>query len=156
MVTVTEDYLFCDALLTEHLREKIPDLVMVGNAAGLDQLAAGSIPAPSAWVFYLGDQVPGTPASAGGTGGRQQFVTQLWAIMVAVYFADGSGRGADITRQAGPLMSQVLEAFRGWQPTANLPRIRRSAQQLPVQYEDGYGFYPLVYQIQIPATLGGY
>ncbi|EFP4583510.1 hypothetical protein HX910_000772 [Salmonella enterica] len=156
MVSVTDDYLFCEPLLTAHLRERIPELVCVGSVAGLEQLAAGNIPAPSAWVFYLGEQISGTPAAVGGVQNRQQFVTQLWAVVVAVYFADGPGRGGDIAGQAGPLLAKVLEAFKGWQPAAEIPRIRRSTQQLPAQYEDGYGFYPLVYQIQIPASLGGY
>lgn len=154
---VTDDYLFCESRIIDHLRASIPDLVEVGSAAGLEAIQDGNVPVPSAWVFYLGDAVSGSTASVGGQRAQQQTVTQLWAVLLAVYFADGRGLGADINGTAGPLISRVLEAMRGWTPDEKtVPRVRRSAQQLPVQYDNGYGFYPLVYQIQIPASLGGY
>lgn len=153
---VTDDYLFCESRIIARLRECVPEFMEVGSAAGLESIQDGNVPAPSAWVFYLGDTVSGTTAATGGQRAGQQMVTQLWAIMVAVYFADSRGIGGDINSAAGPWISRVLAAMRGWTPDEKtIPRVRRSPQQLPAQYENGFGFFPLVWQIQIPASLGG-
>ncbi|WP_347253457.1 phage tail terminator protein [Leminorella grimontii] len=151
------DYLFSEPLIIKRLRETLPDLREITGAAGLAQIQEENIPAPAAYVLYLGDSISATPAATGGIQARQQFVTQLWAVVVVVYYADGRGMGEEINSEAGPYLSRVIEALSGWKPEiGSCPPVRRHPQQLPAQYEDGYGFFPLVFQVQIPASLGGY
>ncbi|MBK5072573.1 hypothetical protein I2492_06060 [Budviciaceae bacterium CWB-B4] len=151
------DYLFCEPLIIERLKEKLTDFTEITGAAGLAQVQDENIPAPAAYVIYQGDVLNASPGATGGVQARQQFVTQLWAVVIVVYFADGRGLGEQVNSIAGPYLSQVIDALSGWKPDTNncLP-IKRHPQQLPAQYEDGYGFFPLVFQVQIPASMGGY
>nr|WP_188250676.1 hypothetical protein [Serratia marcescens] len=115
------------------------------GVAGLSQMNDDNPVCPMAYVMYLGDTVNTSTAATGGSQRRLQFVTQLWAVVVCVYFADGRGLGADISSEAGPLMLKTVKAT-----------LARSNQSLPAQYESGYGYYPLVFQVDVPAAIGGY
>lgn len=151
------DYLFLEPLLIARLREQVPAFVEVTGVAGLAQMNDDNPVCPMAYVMYLGDSINTAPAATGGSLGKLQFVTQLWAIVICVYFADGRGLGADISSEAGPLIKQVVDALAGWRPESNICRaITRSNQSLPAQYENGYGYYPMVFQAPIPAAIGGY
>lgn len=151
------DYLFCERLIIDRLRAEIPDFVEVTSAAGLAQMQDEYAPAPSAYIIYQGDVINNNVAATGGVQARTQFVTQLWAVVICVYFADGRGLGEDISSEAGPLIKRVIDTLAGWAPDPKVCRpMTRSGQQLPAQYENGYGYYPLVFQVQIPAAIGGY
>ncbi|SSG51976.1 Uncharacterised protein [Klebsiella pneumoniae] len=151
------DYLFCEPLLINRLREQVPDFVEVTGVAGLSQMNDDNPICPMAYVMYLGDTVNTSTAATGGSMARLQFVTQLWAVVICVYFADGRGLGADISSEAGPLIKKTVDALAGWKPDGDIARaLTRSSQTLPAQYEDGYGYYPLVFQLPVPAAIGGY
>ncbi|CUZ06842.1 Uncharacterised protein [Serratia marcescens] len=151
------DYLFCEPLLIGRLRAAVPEFVEVTGVAGLSQMNDDNPICPMAYVMYLGDTVNTSTAATGGGQRRLQFVTQLWAVVVCVYFADGRGLGADISSEAGPLMLKTVEALAGWSPLEGVTRqLARSNQSLPAQYESGYGYYPLVFQVDVPAAIGGY
>lgn len=151
------DYLFCERLIIDRLRTDITEFVEVSGAASLAQMQDEYPPAPSAYVIYQGDVVNTSTAATGGVQARTQFVTQLWAIVICVHFADSRGRGEDINSVAGPLITRVIATLAGWVPDPSHCRpMSRFGQQLPAQYENGYGYYPLVFQVQIPAAIGGY
>ncbi|WP_203720385.1 phage tail terminator protein, partial [Serratia marcescens] len=104
------DYLFCEPLLIGRLRDAVPEFVEVTGVAGLSQMNDDNPVCPMAYVMYLGDTVNTSTAATGGSQRRLQFVTQLWAVVVCVYFADGRGLGADISSEAGPLMLKTVKA----------------------------------------------
>ncbi|MGU9776190.1 phage tail terminator protein [Salmonella enterica] len=153
---MSTDYLFCEPLIIERLRAETTGFVEITGAAGLAQITGDSVPAPAAYVVYLGDVVSDLPGATGGALARQQFITQLWAVVVAVYYADGRGLGEDLSNAAGPFISQVIDTLSGWQPANRVRPLRRHPQQIQAQYDNGYGYFPLIFQVQIPASLGGY
>ena len=152
------DYLFCERLIMERLRGEVQEFREVNSAAGLAQMQDEEYaPNPSAYVIYQGDVINTSVAATGGVQARTQFVTQLWAVVICVYLADGRGLGEDINSAAGPLIKRVIDTLASWTPDPKVCRpMVRSGQQLPAQYENGYGYYPLVFQVQIPAAIGGY
>ncbi|EBC4877330.1 hypothetical protein C2W27_14380 [Salmonella enterica] len=153
---MNNDYLFCEPLIVERLRTETSGFVEITGAAGLALITSDSPAAPAAYVVYLGDVVSDQPGATGGHMARQQFITQLWAVVVTVYYADGRGLGEDISNAGGPFISQVIAALSGWQPANRCLPVRRHPQQIQAQYDNGYGYFPLIFQVQIPASIGGY
>jgi hypothetical protein len=147
---VITDYLFCEPLIVERLREQIPDLVEVTNAAGLAAIDTDNPSCPSVYVIYMGDAVSPGPTATGGIQAQAQSVIQFWATVLTVYIADGRGIGQGVNTVAGPWMSKIIEALSGWAPDAKLCKpLSRAAMSLPVDYEAGYGYFPLVFQTQL-------
>ncbi|WP_025122424.1 MULTISPECIES: hypothetical protein [unclassified Serratia (in: enterobacteria)] len=144
------DYLFCEPLIVERLREQIPDLVEVTNAGRLAAIDTDNPFCPSVYVIYMGDVISPGPTATGGVQAQAQSVTQLWATVLTVYIADGRGIGQGVNTEAGPLMSKIIEALSGWAPDNKLCKpLSRAAMSLPVDYEGGYGYFPMVFQTQL-------
>lgn len=153
---VNKDYLFFEPLFVERLLAETTGFIEVTGAAGLAQIVGDSVPAPAAYVVYMGDVVSELPGATGGHLARQQYITQLWAIVICIYHADGRGLGEAMSNTAGPLISNTITALCGWQPVKSCRPVRRHPQQLQTKYENGYGYYPLIFQVQVPASMGGY
>lgn len=150
------DYLFCESKIIERLKSEVPDFREVLSTAGLEQMESDIPAAPSAYTVYVGDVVPQSGAATGGHFRKVQSVTQLWAVVICVYLADSRGIGQDANATAGPLITQTLNALTGWSPDGKVCQpMSRSPQQLPVQYENGYGYYPFVFQVTIPNLFVG-
>lgn len=95
------DYLFLETLLVERIRAEVPglqDVSGIPDLATLDEQPQGS---PCVYVIYLGDGI-GTGASHQGGSRAIQTVTQHWAAVLALYYADaqGDGQGEKIIRSS--------------------------------------------------------
>ncbi|HBO1061283.1 hypothetical protein IPC1288_05375 [Pseudomonas aeruginosa] len=138
------DYLFLETLLVERIRAEVPglqDVSGVPDLATLDEQRQGS---PCVYVVYLGDEI-GTGASHQGGSRAIQTVTQHWAAVLTLYYADAQGDGQGARREAGPLLGRLLKALTGWVPDQGVTPLARSPQASPVSYSNGFFYFPLVF-----------
>lgn len=138
------DYLFLETLLVERIRAEVPglqDVSGIPDLATLDEQRQGS---PCVYVVYLGDEI-GTGASHQGGSRAIQTVTQHWAAVLTLYYADAQGDGQGAWREAGPLLGQLLKALTGWVPDQGVSPLARSPQASPVSYSNGFFYFPLVF-----------
>jgi len=146
---VTDDYLFCGPLIIARIKEQVPELKEVLGVKELSSVEDDKPICPAAYVAFGGD-APGTvPLGTGGTLRQVQAVTQFWAILLAVQLADGRGLGEDVNEVAGPWLARIMRALRGWNPAPGVttPLARAAAALQPLFGDDGYAFYPVVYQV---------
>lgn len=149
---MVEDYLFCEPLLIEKLRNDIPELVDVCGAADLDSLDNEDPTCPCAYVIYAGDMTPTNPAATGGIGRSAQFVTQLWSVVLCVYLPDGRGIGNGVSKIAGKLISKISRSLRGFVPDPKCCKsmYKHSTPVIPDYGSDGYCYYTLTFCVQFP------
>ncbi|MGB6054032.1 MAG: hypothetical protein WBG17_02205, partial [Burkholderiaceae bacterium] len=86
------DYLFLEELLIERITARVDGLQAVLSAPDLAAIEEQVQITPAAHVVYLGDDI-GTGAGAQGGMGKTQVITQLWAAVIAVYYADPGDSG---------------------------------------------------------------
>ena len=140
------DYLFMEPLLVERVKASVPGLKAVLTAPDMAAMAEQAQITPAAHVIYLGDEI-GTGIGDQGTLGKTQIVTQLWAVVLAVYYADPSDSGFGSRRLAGPLIADLLRGVSGWTPEGNVKPLTRG-QPAQARYANGYGYYPFVFRAQ--------
>lgn len=140
------DYLFMEPLLVERVKARVTGLKAVLAASDLAKMAAQAQISPAAHVIYVGEET-GNGTGDQGTMGKAQLVTQLWAVVIAVYHADATDTGSGNRRIAGPLIAELMRALSGWTPEHNVKALTRGH---PVQahYANGYGYYPFVFRAQ--------
>jgi hypothetical protein len=138
------DYLFLEPLLVDRIKTQVQGLKAVLTAADLAAIAEQEQVAPAAHVIYLGDEI-GTGPGDQGTLGKNQMVTQLWAVVVACYYADPADTGYGNRRAAGPLIASILRSLSGWTPDGAVGVLMRG-QPIKAHYANGYGYYPFVFR----------
>lgn len=140
------DYLFMEPLLVERVKASVAGLRGVFTAPDLAAMAEQAQITPAAHVIYVGDET-GTGAGDQGTMGKVQLVTQLWAVVIAVYYADAVDTGFGARHLAGPLIADLMRGLSGWTPEHNVKALTRGH---PVQahYANGFGYYPFVFRAQ--------
>ncbi|MFZ6775801.1 phage tail terminator protein [Undibacterium sp. Ji83W] len=141
-----EDYLFIEQPLIARIKEKMPGLQGVYACANLADLATQQQITPAAHVIYVGDET-GTTSRDQGNLGKVQVVTQLWAVILAVYDADPINTGEGARRLAGPLIASLLRAVSGWKPDDTVKPLVRG-RPVPPHYANGYGYYPFVFKAE--------
>lgn len=139
------DYLYLEQLIIDRVRDQVQGLTDVLGIPDLASLDEERQIAPAVYVIYLGDEV-GTGVQHQGGRGAIQTVTQNWAVVLTVYYADARGDGHGARREAGPLLGSLLQALSGWVPDGATAPMKRAPQQAPVAYANGYFYYPLVFQ----------
>lgn len=132
------DYLALEPLIIERIDDTVAGLKVVTGVPDLAAVGAGQQVTPAVYVIYLGDQ-PGEQQ------GNAQVVTQLWAAVLTVYYADADGSGEGARRIAGPLLGRLLPALAGWKPRKDITPLKRVATTTPAEYADGFGYFPLVF-----------
>ncbi|RUI34546.1 hypothetical protein [Pseudomonas aeruginosa] len=138
------DYLFLEPLLVERIQAEVPGLANVSGLPDLATLEELSQVSPCVYVIYLGDEI-GAGADHQGGSRAIQTVTQHWAAVLTVYYADAQGDGEGARREAGPLLGQLIKALTGWVPEQGVGPLARSPQASPVSYSNGYFYFPLVF-----------
>jgi hypothetical protein len=141
------DYLQAGSLIEARIRSATSNIKRVsplGNLYSLleeePQRMAAHISGqlPKAFVGFDGE-IPGDVAGDGFT----HLVAQRWLVVLAV----GNYRNADtaqgVTADAGPLLSELVQALTGWTPMG-FTRLERQAAPRP-GYLAGVGFFPLVF-----------
>lgn len=141
---VTDDYLFLEPLLIERIKAQVSGLAEVVAVPDLVSLEEDSQSSPSVYLVYLGDEIGSGAAHQGGLR-KIQAVTQNWAAVLHVYYADATGRGEGARLEAGPLLGQLLTALTGWIPDGCSTPLARTPKQAPVTYSNGHFYYPLVF-----------
>ncbi len=132
MLQLTDDYLVAEDYLVQRL-ETIEGLRKVYRSCDLAEMKERGQITPAAHVIYAGDIVPET--SQGGLHGN---VTQTWMVVITVSLRDA--------RQAGPLLASVVNTLAGLHgELGNF--IRTNAPSRP-GFSNGFGYYPLAYQIK--------
>lgn len=135
------DYLALEPLFVARVLDQVPGLKAVQGVPDLATVSEKQQVTPAVYVIYLGDQ----PGSDDDT--VSQLTTQLWAVVLAVHYADADGSGAGARRIAGPLLGQLLKrgVLRKWVPRPDVKALRRLQTNTPAEYADGYGYFPLVF-----------
>lgn len=134
------DYLAAGLLLMQRIRDAVPGVVAVLAARDLSRLAESTLQSPSVFVVYDGDRL----GDAAGRGGAR-IVHQRWLVVLAVRNATQTDGGAALTTEAGPLISDLLSALQGWEPSEDHRPLYRVAAPLP-GFSPAFGFYPLAFE----------
>lgn len=98
------DYLAVEPMIISRLNTKIPH-VSIKSTWGMPKIQE-TIDLPPAILVFLEEDRPGQLQLLGG--GATQQVEQIWLCLIVV---------ADPENEAGTLISQVIQALNGWQPT---------------------------------------
>lgn len=145
-MAVVTDYLFMEQLLIERVKVMVPGLKAVLSAPDLAAMEESAQITPAAHVIYLGDET-GTGPGDQGTMGKVQAITQLWAVVLAVYYADPKDTGYGTRRLAGPLIADLMRGLSGWTPQNAVKALTRG-RPVQARYANGYGYYPFVFRAQ--------
>jgi hypothetical protein len=140
------DYLFLEPVLVERIKANVQGLKAVLTASDLAAMEEQAQIAPAAHVIYLGDETGIGPGQQ-GTMGKTQIVTQLWAVVIAVYHADPADTSYGNRRLAGPLIASLLRGLSGWTPQDTVKALTRG-QPVRTHYANGYGYYPFVFRAE--------
>jgi hypothetical protein len=132
MFQLQDNYLIAEDTLVQTL-ETLPELRKVYRSCDLAEMKERGQVTPAAHVIYAGDAVPET-----SQGGLQGNVTQTWMVVIAVSLRDA--------RKAGPLLASVVQKLAGvHSELGNF--VRTNATSRP-GFSNGFGYYPLAYQIK--------
>lgn len=132
------DYLALEPLLIARLRAEVTGVKAVQGAADLASVSAKQQVTPAVYVIYLGDNV-------GPNAGAAHVVSQTWAVVPTVYYADANGTGEGARRLAGPLIGQCIAALAGWTPRIDIKPLARVQSSTPAEYADNFGYFPLLF-----------
>lgn len=144
------DYLAPWDLIMERLRDQVPELQAVLSAPDLAAIREDQQRTPNAQVMYDGDDVAsGDGASAGR--GAAQVVYQRYLVYLCVRNVRDPGRLAGAFGEAGPLVSKIIKALAGWQPSSDFRPLRRTSAGKPL-YSPGYVYFPVGFSTQLITT----
>lgn len=150
------NYFYLAPLIKSRLEEAIPDLINIYGAAEYSRLETFDPITPCAFVIYNGDVTPSNVQNTAGVMRLTQNVTQRWLVVVCVNYSDPLGLDEEMFSEGGVLVSDVISAISGWCPDEkNATPFHRSNQNIPPDYGDGLGFFPVNFEILIPKKLGG-
>lgn len=142
------DYLQAGSLIEARIRSAAPSITRVSPLGSLysllenepERMAAhisGQLPA--AFVGFDGE-VPGDVTGDGFT----HVVEQRWLVVLAVGNYRNADTAAGVTADAGPLLSELVQALTGWVPSTDFMNLQRRTAPRP-GYLAGVGFFPLVF-----------
>ena len=139
MTTPAFNYLSVEDALIERLRSCLPDLADVRSEASLDGVKGAQLPTPSALVLWAGDQV------IHDSNPKAQLVAQTWVVCLVVKHS-GDRTGAQARDAAGPLITQVIQAVRGWAPFDGADEFRWTEGVQPELVPGGTLYVPLAFR----------
>lgn len=140
-----ENYLSAEPLLIARLREKVSDVKGVLSAADLAGVAESAQQTPALHVVFGGYR---PTRSVDGSRGAIQETEQTWWVVAAVKNLRSPQTGENAREQAGPILSAVLAALQGWQPTAKHTPLELAAGPRP-GFSKGYGYFPLAFVTRV-------
>lgn len=116
---MVDDYLMAEDLIVNRLKAAVPLMGSYLNGDQLENLKDTQFTSPALSVIYSGENL--VPAGATAT----QRADQIWTIVVVVQnINDLTGKKA--RTKAGPIMTQVIKALKGWQPSPHLGKMARA------------------------------
>ena len=132
MFQLTDDYLVAEDHLVQRL-QSIEGLRTVYRSCDLAEMKERGQVTPAAHVIYAGDAVPNT-----AQGGMLAHVTQTWMVVVTVNLRDQN--------KAGALIASVIDEMAGLHgELGNFVRVNAPSRP---GFSNGFGYYPLAYQIK--------
>lgn len=138
------DYLAPEEALIQLLKSSIPALADVHAEGSLTTMKETALESPSALVVYAGDRLDESDES------QASLVHQAWLVVLAVK-APGDRTGADARNMAGPLITQILETVRGFEPGDRFTAFRRINGPRPELLPGGTLFIPLAFETSLVA-----
>jgi len=137
------NWLGAGSLIVARLRDKVPALAHVTTLSSLAELESLTVHSPTAFVIWQGDNLGDTSAR-----GYAQMVVQQWMVVIAVRSARDVDTGAGILDLAGVLVTDVLRALMGWQPTPDYRPFVRVQSPAP-GYNVVFGYFPLSFETKL-------
>jgi hypothetical protein len=139
-----DNYFATQDELLARLQELLPEL----KAQTLEEIRAAerskNLNDKVLYVVYDGDTVRSGDNVQRQT--RGQFVTQRWFVLLGI--RDAKQQEAPSHNTAGPLLSKIISALNGWQPsTARIPMRRITGPS--VDYGTNFTLYPLAFELEL-------
>lgn len=138
------NYLAAEALLIERLHATVSGVRKIYSAAELAGVEEQAQTTPALHVVYSGDVLDDSAAR-----GRGQVVAQEWLVVTAVRNARDQQGGVAAREDAGPLLTQVIEALSGWSPGPGFDPLRRINAPRPAYRPGGYAYFPLGFSTKV-------
>ncbi|MBF0116464.1 MAG: hypothetical protein HQM04_15660 [Magnetococcales bacterium] len=128
-----DDYLAAEPLIVARLKDQLLSNITIQSTWGMSKLQE-NFDTPPAVLILLEEDRPGEVNLAG----TAQKIEQVWTCIVVV---------KDAENEAGPLISQVLQAMSGWQPDGEtFSPFRRVKSGFSHDYSPSTAFYfPLAF-----------
>ncbi|MGB0732117.1 MAG: phage tail terminator protein [Pontibacterium sp.] len=132
MMELKDDYFAAEPELVAQL-EQIDGLRKVYTTADIAEAAERSQLTPAAHVIYGGDAI-----ATNAQGGALSHVTQTWIVILAVRQRESG--------QSGKLLAKLIHTLSGHHTT--LGNVRRVNAPNRPTFSDGFGYYPLAFEIK--------
>lgn len=140
------NYLSAEAFIIARLREKAPEAVKaVLSAADLAGVAESKQVTPALHVLFHGYRP--TRAVEGSRGAIQE-TEQTWVVVTAVRNLRTPKTGEHAREEAGPILSAVLAALQGWQPSPKHTPLELAGGPR-AGFTGGYGYFPLAFTTRV-------
>lgn len=137
-------YLRLEPLISERLRERVPELRAVLGAREYAAIEEMAPPAPCVYVLYAGDAVDGQ--------GSGEAAAQRWGVVIVVAHAGDLTSGTAQRDAAGPLLAAALRALTNWRPEPGGPPLKRVTAPPPA-YGAQFGYFPLAFELPVVAAI---
>jgi len=144
------DYLSAGDLIIARLKAQIPNVAVL-SARDLNGVKEFSQPAPAVQVLYAGDQViPGDLSDDA----IATVVEQRWLLVVVTRSAKDTRGGTGAREEAGPLVTEVIQAVQGYSLGTGFSDLRRLNGPAP-SFGPGVLYVPLMYGTVVGTTGSG-
>jgi len=136
------DFLGCEALIIERLKNKASGVKAVLSAADLADVAEKQQTTPALHVISGGWKPTAVKPGSGGMLSAE--FEQIWLVVVAVRNVRSAKTGTDARAEAGPILAATLKALLGWRPSNEFQPFKPAPAPKP-GFSAGYGYFPLAF-----------
>lgn len=141
---MTTNHLDLEPLLLARIQAKVPEALDVLSAADLPAVGEQALRTPAVHVYYLGDSFDSSAVR-----GVDLEVEQTWGVVIVVRHLRGAAAQRD---QAGEMMTDVIGALQGWEPSPRHGRLQRATAPAPLYGEHGILFLPIYFTCRVLTT----
>jgi len=134
------DFLILETRIRARIEDRLPALagnvMLVNDPADVVQKAA----AVTVWI------APGLTRMEADRSGRALDCLQRWQVILTVRNVSKIRSGRPARSQAGPIVSQLLDALSGWHPGSPFGALRAVTPPAAPFADQGVFFYPLEFE----------
>lgn len=138
---MTTNHLDLEPLLIDRLKAQVPAALDVLSAADLPAVGEQALRTPALHLYYLGDAFEDRAVQ-----GADLEVEQTWGVVLVVRHLRGPAAQRD---QAGEMMTSVIQALQGWEPSPRHGRLQRTNAPAPLYGDGGTLFLPLYFTCRV-------
>ncbi len=135
-----EDFLELEGRIAARIEAAVPELAgavtPLGDPGDMLQTAREN----RAWL------VPGRTSYDSDKSGRAIDVTQRWQVILTCRNVGNMRSGEPARRQAGPLITKIIQALAGWHPGSPYGLLRIVTPSLAPSWFDGVLMWPLEFE----------